>query len=149
MSKKLNQRRKKMELKEFKNANELRKHIFGINDLTIKEISVPEWNCKLYAKGMSGKDKEDWEKSVFIETSDGKRKFNSDNFRAKMVASCVYADPEAKEKVFTEEHYDELSKKSAKALDRILEVVRELNGSTEEAEEEMAKNLGGQEESSG
>lgn len=139
----------KVEYVDLKDINELRNHIFGINDLEIKEVPVSEWKCKLYVKGMSGKDKEDWEKSVFIETADGKRKFNSDNFRAKMVSSCVYADPECTQKLFTEKHYEQLSKKSAKVLDKILEVVREVNGSTEEAEEEMAKNLGGQEESSG
>jgi len=138
-----------MELKNFKDVNELRKHIFGVNDIEVKEIKVPEWGCILYAKGMTGKDKEDWEKSVFVETADGKRKFNADNFRAKMIALSVYADPNATEKVFKEEHFEELSKKSAKVLDRILEQVREVNGSSEEAEEEMAKNLGGQEESSG
>lgn len=138
-----------MDFVELKDVNELRNHIFGINDLEIREVLIPEWKCKLYVKGMSGKDKEDWEKSVFIETSDGKRKFNSNNFRAKMVSSCVYADPEATQRLFTEDHYEQLSKKSAKVLDKILEVVRDVNGSTEEAEEEMAKNLGGQEESSG
>jgi len=138
-----------MEFVDFKNVTDLRKHIFGINDLAVKEVSVPEWKCKLYIKGMTGKTKEDWEKKVFVENSDGTRKFNADNFRAKMIASCVYADPEAKQLLFTEKHYEELSKKSAKVLDKIIEVVREVNGSSEEAEEEMVKNLGGQEESSG
>jgi hypothetical protein len=138
-----------VEYVDLKDINELRNHIFGTNDLEIKEVQVPEWKCKLYVKGMTGKDKEDWEKSVFVESADGKRKFNSDNFRAKMISSCVYADPDATQRLFTEKHYEQLSQKSAKVLDKILEVVREVNGSTEEAEEEMAKNLGGQEESSG
>lgn len=134
---------------KFKDVTQLRKHIFGINDLSIRKLSVPEWKCNLYIKGMTGKTKEEWEKKVFIETSDGTRKFNSDNFRAKMIASCVYGDSDAKEPLFTEEHYEELELKSAKVLDAILEVVREVNGSTEEAEEEMVKNLGTPEENSG
>jgi len=138
-----------MEFKDFQDVNELRKHIFGVNDLTVKELKVPEWGCKLYIKGMTGKTKEEWEKKVFVENTDGTRKFNADNFRAKMIASCVYADSDTKTLLFTEEHYEELSNKSAKVLDKIIEVVREVNGSTEEAEEEMAKNLGGQKESSG
>ncbi len=133
----------------FKDVIGLRKHIFGINDLSVRKLAVPEWKCNLYIKGMTGKTKEEWEKKVFIESSDGKRTFNSDNFRAKMIASCVYGDSKAETPLFTEEHYEELEMKSAKVLDMILEVVREVNGSTEEAEEEMVKNLGGQEENSG
>jgi len=138
-----------MDFENFKDVNELRKHIFGINDLVIKELPVSEWKCKLYIKGMTGKTKEEWEKKVFVENSDGTRKFSADNFRAKMISACVYADPEAKQPLFTEKHYSELAKKSAKVLDKIVEAVREVNGSTEEAEEEMVKNLGGQEENSG
>jgi hypothetical protein len=70
------------------------------------------------------------------------------NITAATLAKVICSDPEGTKKVFTDKDIDALSKKSAAALSRLIDAVKEVNGDLED-NEDIVKNLEGQNEDSG
>jgi len=135
-----------------KRAAELKKHIFNQNDFPVEEIKVPEWDLPfpIYIRTMSAQERDAFEANQLVDDAEGKKTLSLENLRAALLVSVLCADPEGNYRVFTEtEDIVALGKKSVAAIDRCLDVSRKLNGSTEEDEENLVKNLKGQEEVSG
>lgn len=137
-----------------KRIKELRKHIFDCNDFPVEEVKVPEWKLPfpIYIRTMSAQERDTYEANQLID--DGKGEGNKivslKNMRTSLLVAVLCADPEGKHRIFnSKEDIIALGKKSVAAVDRCLDVSRKLNGSTEEDEENLVKNLTGQEEASG
>lgn len=138
-------------------ATELKRLILHSNDLPVEEVKVPEWDLPfpIYIRTMDGKDKDEFETERFllvdgIKSEKQRFKVSLQNLRAATLARVMCADPEGKVRIFEdEEDIIKLGNKSSAALDRCLDVSRRLNGTTKEDEENLVKNLKGQEESSG
>lgn len=134
-------------------VQELRKHILEYNDLPVKEVKVPEWGgITLYVRAMNAQERDSFMFSKW------KNKENKDvdkietqdilnNITASTLARVICSDREGTKRVFTDEDIVELGKKSATALDRIHTAFKVINDILEE--EDLEKNLGGQDVDSG
>jgi len=112
--------------------------ILGASDIEEKVVEVPEWGGKVLVRGLTGVQRDAYEKSC-LEGKGKNRDINMINARAKLVALTV-VDPKSKAPVFSMLDVKALGGKSAKALNRIWEVASELSGIGEEDVEELTKN---------
>lgn len=111
--------------------------ILGANDLPYKDIDVPEWGGSVRIRTMTGGERDSFEAEVY-EADGDKIKMNHSDFRAKMLCKCIVG--EDGKRLFTDKELSELSKKSAKALNRLFNVAQDLNGMSDRAQEEITKN---------
>lgn len=111
--------------------------IIGAQDLTVKEVDVPEWGGSVNVRAMTGCERDQFESSLSV--GEGKdRKQNLANIRAKLVGLClVGADGE---RLFSDAEVTVLGGKSAAALDRLFDVAQKLNGLSAADVEVLAKN---------
>lgn len=114
-----------------------RDDILKTNDLTMKEVDVPEWGGSIFLRTMSGAERDAFEQSCF-EGRGKDRRFNYQNVRARFLAYCI-AD-ENGNRLFTDADITELGKKSSLVLSRLFEIAQEMNGFTESDIEELTKN---------
>jgi hypothetical protein len=115
-----------------------KEQILGASDLEEKEVEVPEWGGKVLVRGLTGRQRDIFEKSLI--TGKGKnRDVNIENARAKLLTLCL-VDPKTKAPIFTQSDIEALGKKSAKALNRVYDVATDLSGIGEEEIEELTKN---------
>lgn len=110
----------------------LKEEILGLQDLKVEEVEVPEWGGrKVRVSQMSGLDRDAYELEAYHERKAGT---TARNVRARLVARCVV--DEAGARVFGEGDIEALGAKNAKALDRLYDKARDLNGlSASEAKE--------------
>lgn len=136
---------------------DFRKTILDYVDLPVKEVVVPEWGgIKLYVRAMNASERDAFmfEKWKSRENSENNEKGTisedvvMNNITASILARVICSDPEGTQRVFSDKDVEALGKKSAKALDRLNEAVKEINGDLL-SEDELEKNLQGQSEDSG
>jgi hypothetical protein len=102
-----------------------REDILSAQDTVIEDVEVPEWGGVVCVKSLSAYDRDKLEASMLREK--GKtRTVSLDDFSAKLFAATV-CDEKGK-LLFTESDVPSLSKKSAAALRRVLEVAQRLSG---------------------
>lgn len=100
-----------------------RDEILAANDVEIHEVEVPEWGGSVLVRPLTAGDAS---------------KLGDEATTAVLVAlSCVDEDGET---LFTEDDIPALEKKSLAALKRVVEVVVEINGLTDEALQEAVGN---------
>lgn len=115
-----------------------REAILSADDLKRESVSVPEWGGDVVVQEMTAKARTAWSSAVYSKGDDGEVKADSDIFSsALLVACCVGEDGEP---LFTASDIAALSKKSGKAVERVLTVALRLNGMSEAAREEAKKN---------
>jgi hypothetical protein len=118
-----------------------KQEILSALDIEEKTVSVPEWGGDVLVRGLTGKQRDAFEKSLL--TGKGKnREVNTDNARAKLLTLCVI-DPETKKPLFSQGEIEALGNKSGRALSRVYDVATELSGIGEEEIEELTKNSEG------
>jgi len=110
-----------------------REEILNIKDFEIIEVKVPEWgkDSSIFIKTMSGGDRDRFEIEFlnFQET----KKF--DNLRAKYVSFCIC--DEAGKCLFNTKDIEALGSKSAKAIERIYNACKKLNGFHDKDEQKL------------
>lgn len=112
------------------NAND----ILNSNDSTLEKISIPEWGGDAFIRTMSGGERDSWEMYAAKQLE----KTNNVNLRARL-ASLTLCD-EKGNRLFKDDQVQALSKKSAKALDRVYEAAIKLNKLSDEDIEALEKN---------
>lgn len=117
-----------------------REEILKANDLPTKIVPVPEWgkNAAVRIRGLTAKERDEFELTAIKEDFSGVTKAGMINFRAKLVALTVV--DENGNNLFTLEDAEQLGKKSAQVLDRLFNEARTLSGFTKEDIEELTKN---------
>jgi hypothetical protein len=105
--------------------------ILAANDIPSSEILVPEWGGKVYIKTMNGAEREQFERAF----EESKQRLT---VRATLAVFTVCDDKG--EPLFTIADVDRLTKKSSRALDRIFDVARKLNGLGDREVAELEKN---------
>ena len=108
--------------------------VFKAKDLIIEKMDLPEWGGYLFIRVISGRERDQFEKSV--QNKKGEIEFT--NFRSRF-AALVLCDDEGN-RIFQEVDIAELSKKSSAALDRILDKGMKINGMKQEDVEDLVKN---------
>lgn len=111
-----------------------REQILEAPDLKVEIVQVPEWHGEVGVRCMCGTDRDAYEISLIGEGG----KLNLTDTRAKLLARTLC--DEKGEPLFTIADVQALGKKSAGALDRLVDVARRLNGIGQHEIEDLAKN---------
>jgi len=106
-------------------------HIFTVQDRKFEEIPVPEWGCTIRISVMSGAGRSEFDqKRIEGEGLEG--------FMARLiVASAIHEDGSA---IFSYDHVELLKGKSNEILMRLAARAAVINGLSQQASEEIAKN---------
>ena len=107
----------------------------------LTKVSVPEWDCDVWVRTISGAERDSFEAACFVERKRGRkrsRELSLVNFRARLTVLC--ACEEDGKPAFMPGDVDWLGAKSGVALNRVFEVAQRVNGFTEEDVEELAGN---------
>lgn len=103
--------------------------------LPLEALRVPEWGGEVFVKTMTGSERDSFEAGHVAA-----RKAGNDlaNIRARLAVATL-CDGEGK-RLFTDEDAEALGKTHARALDRVFDVARRLNGIGKEEVAELEKN---------
>jgi len=126
-----------------------REQILGAQDITFEDIDlsdIPGWGT-VRIKDLSASERDRLEAGMVKQRQTPKRgggvtvrqEANMENIRARFCAACIVG--EDMRPMFTEADLVVLGSKSARALDRIFDRIRERNGLTEEAVQELVENF--------
>lgn len=113
----------------------LREQIFSAKDIPSEMVEIPEWECSVEVRGMSGADRT---RIIEIAGSANNGGLNLQVVYPEIVIATAH-DPETGEKVFSVDDRDALMSKSAIAVDRLALVGMKLSGFTEEAQVNSGK----------
>ena len=116
-----------------------REDILQADDIQIELVPVPEWGGEVYAKGMTGSERDRFETSIIMVDGKSNQKLNLADMRAKLCALAI-CDEDGK-KLFTQADIKELGKKSAAALQRVFKVAQRLSGLTDDDVNELSEGL--------
>lgn len=108
--------------------------ILAADDRPRELVPVPEWGGEVYVQTMSGRARDAWEASIV--TKDGTPVL--EDMRAKLAVACMVDEHGAT--LFTPADVAALSKKSASALQRVVEVAQRLNRIGQQDLEELKGN---------
>lgn len=115
-----------------------RRQILDADDTQEEYLEVPEWGGWVRIIGITGIERDRYEKSVVTTNKKGQAEFNVMNVRAKLVALSVV--DEGGKRVFSDDDARALGQKSAAALERVYEVAARLARITKQDEDDLAKN---------
>jgi len=118
-----------------------RDDVLKAEDLTTEEVDVPEWGGSVLVRGMTGRERDEFEVSVTVEHG-GQMVQDFANLRAKLVARCTV--DEDGERLFTDADVAALGEKSGAAIDRVFAAASRLSGMGEKDVQELTQNFGGQ-----
>ena len=110
----------------------IKQDIFATNDLSIKEITVPEWgDMTIHLKQLSVQDRQDFAKYTNACQTQGI------NPAASFFATLMICDPDTGKRVFTTKDDErKLAEKSATVLDRIVMIGLDHSNLTENSDDE-------------
>lgn len=122
-----------------------RDQILGASDLPSEDVEIPEWKGTVRVRGMTVAERNAWEKSntrtfrgrsgqMVTEVS----QTALTNFRQRLVARCV-VDQDGN-RLFSDSDVAALERKSAAAMERIVNVANRLNGVSQQDLEELEGN---------
>jgi hypothetical protein len=111
-----------------------REQILSACDVKVAPVDVPEWPVPVFVRVMSGKARDEFEKSIVDRRKD--KDFTTTGLRALLV--CLTACDELGVRFFADSDIPAIEDKSADVLQRIFEASAKLNGLTP-AEAEAAK----------
>ena len=115
-----------------------REDILSAADIQEADVPVPEWGgpgATVRVRGMTGKQRDRFEESI-MEGKGRNRKANFENFRAKLVARSII-DPTTGRPLLRPSDVEPLGNKSAAALQRVFNKIQELNGISDEDQENL------------
>ncbi len=117
-----------------------RADILGAPDLPTREVPVPEWGGVVLVRGLTAAERDEYEISLIDITASttGRMVPRVDNMRAKLAARGIV--DESGNRLFSEADIEVLGTKSATALDRVCDAIRELSGLGPKAAEEALGN---------
>ena len=114
-----------------------REDVLKADDLATEEVAVPEWGGTVLVRGMTGRERDEFEAST-LDQRTGRQ--NLANTRAKIVIRCVVDDDG--NRLFDAADIDALGAKSGAALDRVFTAAARLSGLSGGDVEELTQNFG-------
>lgn len=101
-----------------------------------ERVDVPEIGGYVWVQGMSGTDRDQWEKSLVV--GRGKRRdVNTENVRAKLAVRCLVDDKGGR--LFADGDVHLLGKLRVDVLNRIFETAQRLSGVSDDDIDELKK----------
>ena len=116
-----------------------RDDILKAEDGGTEEVPVPEWGGTVLVRGMTGRERDEFELSLGEPGRRGRTVPNLVNIRAKVISRCVV--DEDGDRLFTAADITALGDKSGAAVDRVDTVAARLSGLSDDDLEEMAANF--------
>ncbi len=110
-----------------------REAILNAKDTHSEVVEVPEWGGHVCIRAMTGTERDDFRAAI-----EGKEASLVGKFEAPLLALTL-VDEEGN-RLFSIDDVEGLRAKSAKVLDKLTQIAMRVNGMTEEAQEEAAKN---------
>lgn len=114
-----------------------RNAILEAKDLQTEDVPVPEWGGEVRIRMLTGEERDQFEASMVELRKDGTTKANRENVRARLLILCIVN--ENGETMFNKADIKLLGRKSAKALERVVNACNELNGISEKDIEELSE----------
>lgn len=122
------------------NGTSLRERILFADDKPeIREVDVPQWGFKVFVRGMTATQRDQWEAEQIKIGKNGKTEFTQENIRAGLVARCV-CDADGNT-VLRKDDIPRLGQKSAAAIDLLFGVAKELSGISQKDVDELEDGL--------
>ena len=115
--------------------------ILKADDRATEEVSVPEWGGTVLVRGLSGRERDEFEVSM-ADRQGTEFVPNFSNTRAKLITRCV-VDDDGKRVFDIHTDVEALGEKSGAAIDRVYSVAARLSGLSPDAAEKGAANFGG------
>jgi hypothetical protein len=109
--------------------------ILTSEDLKTLDVEVPEWGGTIRLSMMTGRSRDLYEAGLYKGKDNDA---NYDNMRAKYLSYCIVN--EEGNLMFTIQDVLELGKKSSVVIDRLFTLASELNATSNDAVEDIAKN---------
>jgi hypothetical protein len=112
-----------------------REAILEADDRQFRDVEVPEWGGTVRVATMTGRARDRYEAGLY---QDQGKETTYDNLRARFLSHCVVN--EAGDLIFSVGDLEALGQKSSAALDRVFKVASDLNGTSADGVEDIAKN---------
>lgn len=123
-----------------------KEQILQASDKVTEEVPVPEWGGEVLVRNLTGKERDEYEASITLQTRQGV-KVNLAQARSKLLVKTIVG--EDGERLFDDKDIQLLGDKSAQALQRVFDVATRLSGlSKEDVEELLGNSEDGQSEDS-
>lgn len=116
-----------------------RDDILAVADIRPVLIEVPEWGGSVYVRGLTARERDEFELTITKRKPNGERELNTRNFRARLCAWGLCDEKGAR--IFADDEVSALGRKSALALERVFDTIRHLSGMTDEDLAEMESDL--------
>lgn len=108
----------------------VREQIMAANDLPLDKVNVPEWNCDVYIKSLSGRERLQLEADI---------KRDEDNALFRVVCLCM-CDQKGERLFSYPDEVDLLKGKSVKVVQRLFKQALKMNAMRSEDVEDIVKN---------
>lgn len=118
----------------------LREQILQAQDLERKAVEVPEWNCTVWVRELTGSEGDDLEAETY-KVRGKEVEVNRKNFRARLLRRALVDEQGAQ--VFDAKDLELLGAKSSKVLKRLADIASEMSGISKKDEEDLVKNSPG------
>lgn len=121
-----------------------RDEILAVKDYKRVLVDVPEWGGSVYVATLTGSGRDAFEQYVMPSAKEQEeskktgKKVVTKNFRAALLSRCL-VDEEGT-LLFNESDIEALGQKSARAIERLVDVAQEINGLSKKDAEELEKN---------
>ena len=114
-----------------------REQILATDGLVREVVGVPEWGGEVLVQEFTAAQRDRFEQ-LMIEQRSGHVEANLSNFRAKLAAACMV--DEGGKALFSDADVESLGGKSARALQRVVDVAMRINALTDADVEDLTKN---------
>lgn len=110
--------------------------ILAAEDLPYRDVEIPEWGGTVRVRTMTGGERDAFEASLYEKVGE-ELKYRREHFRAKLLSKVIVDDKGAR--LFSDKDIEQLSGKSARALNRLFDVAQEINGISREEQDDIKK----------
>lgn len=121
-------------------ASQLRERIDAAQDIPREPVAIPEWgiglNDGLFLKGLTGSERDAFEKSVFEQKGNTAR-VKTDQMRSRLVALSLVDSEDAR--IYSDADIKALGAKSAAVLDRLFAMAMKFSGLSPDDVKELAE----------
>lgn len=115
--------------------------IWQAPDITVEDVSCPEWGGEVRIRGLQGDERDAYEGKSLKRGKGGTREVEIKGLRARLIAACAINEDGSP--LFNLGDVMRLGQKSAVPLERLFKVAQRLSGMSDEDVEELVEDFDG------
>lgn len=120
-----------------------REAILAAQDLPVEDVDVPEWGGTVTVRTLTGSERSVYQEAMIRVSADGRERSVVLRDADVRLAALSMIDRESGQHLFSADEVDLLGGKSARALNRVVEVAQRLSGLTARDMEELTQGFAG------